>query len=45
MTQREITEPQPVPRCAKGHHARYMLDMRRQSAGVGRSIERRCSQT
>lgn len=45
MTQREITEPQPVPRCARGHHARHMLDMRRQSAGGGHFIECRCCQT
>lgn len=45
MTQREITEVQPVPRCAKGHHARHMLDMRRQSAGGGHFIECRCCQT
>ena len=34
MIQREITEPQPVPRCAKGHRARYMLDMRRHCEGA-----------
>ena len=45
MTQREVTEAQPVPRCARGHHARHMLDMRRQSAGGGHFIECRCCQT
>lgn len=28
MTQREVTEAQPVPRCARGHHARHMLNTR-----------------
>ena len=45
MTQREVTEAQPVPRCARGHHARHMLDMRRPSAGGGHFIECRCCQT
>lgn len=45
MTQCEVTEAQPVPRCAKGHHARHMLDMRRQSAEGGHFIECRCCQT
>ncbi len=34
MTQREVTEAQPVPRFAKGHHARHMPDLRRQSAAA-----------
>jgi len=45
MTQREVTEFHPLPRCAKGHHARHMLDLRRQSAGGGHFIECRCCQT
>ena len=45
MTQREVTEAQPVPRCARGHHARHMLDMRRPSAGGGHFIECRCCHT
>lgn len=45
MTRREITETQPVPRCAKGHHSRHMVDLRRQSAGGGHYIECRCCQT
>lgn len=45
MTQREVTEALPVPRCARGHHARHMLDMRRPSAGGGHFIECRCCQT
>lgn len=45
MTQREVTEAQPVPRCPRGHYARHMLDMRRQSAGGGHFIECRGCQT
>lgn len=45
MTQREVTEAQPVPRCARGHHARHILDMRRPGAGGGHFIECRCCQT
>lgn len=39
MTQREVTEPQPVPRCARGHHARHMLDMLRHGVGGEHSFD------
>lgn len=45
MTQRHITHTEPLPRCANGHSARLMLDMRGQSAGGGHFVECCCRHT
>ena len=45
MTQKHITPPAPLPRCAAGHSARLMLDMRGSSAGGGHFVECCCRHT
>lgn len=45
MTQKHITSPAPLPRCAAGHSARLMLDMRGPSAGGGHFVECCCRHT
>ena len=45
MTQKHITPPAPLPRCAAGHSARLMLDMRGPSAGGGHFVECCCRHT
>ncbi|WP_083491105.1 hypothetical protein [Stenotrophomonas terrae] len=43
--QRMISEPTPIIPCSKGHAARHMLDLRRESAGGGHSVECACTST
>ncbi|HYG07714.1 MAG TPA: hypothetical protein VD865_15080 [Stenotrophomonas sp.] len=43
MSQRQISDDQPLPRCQNGHSARHMLDVRRVSAGGGHFVECACS--
>lgn len=45
MTQRHITHTDPLPRCAEGHSARLILDMRGPSAGGGHFVECCCRHT
>lgn len=45
MTQRHITHTETLPRCAAGHSARLMLDMRGPSAGGGHFVECCCRHT
>lgn len=45
MTQRHITHTEPLPRCADGHSARLILDMRGPSAGGGHFVECCCRHT
>lgn len=45
MTQRQITHPEPIPACPKGHPARLIHDQRRPAAGGGYFVECRCCAT
>lgn len=45
MTQQQKAPPRALPACAAGHKARYVHDLRRESAGGGHLIECRCSTT
>ena len=45
MTQKQITPPAPLRRCAAGHGARLMLDMRGPAAGGGHFVECCCRHT
>lgn len=45
MTQKHITSPAPLRRCAAGHSARLMLDMRSPAAGGGHFVECCCRYT
>lgn len=45
MTQKHITPAAPLPRCAAGHSARLILDMRGPSAGGGHFVECCCRHT
>lgn len=42
MTQRQISHPDPIPACPKGHAARLIHDQRRYTAGGGFFVECRC---
>lgn len=43
--QRMINHPEPLPRCAAGHAARHMNDLRALHCGGGHFIECACSHT
>ncbi|WP_312328359.1 hypothetical protein [Stenotrophomonas sp.] len=45
MTQRHISHPEGLPRCAAGHSARHIHDHRGLAAGGGHFIECLCQQT
>lgn len=45
MTQRQISHPDPIPACPKGHPARLIHDQRRYTAGGGYFVECRCCAT
>lgn len=45
MTQQQKAPPRALPACSVGHPARYIHDLRRESAGGGHLIECRCSTT
>lgn len=45
MTQRQISHPEPIPACPKGHPARLIHDQRRTAAGGGYFVECRCCAT
>ncbi|WP_313422181.1 hypothetical protein [Stenotrophomonas rhizophila] len=45
MTQRHLSHPDWVPRCATGHSARYTHDLRGTAAGGGYFAKCRCKAT
>ncbi|WP_102945709.1 hypothetical protein [Stenotrophomonas sp. VV52] len=45
MTQRHISHPEGLPRCAAGHSARHIHDLRGAAAGGGHFIECQCQAT
>lgn len=45
MTQRHISHPEGLPKCADGHRARHMFDGRSASSGGGHFVECRCKAT
>lgn len=45
MTQRHISHPEGLPRCAAGHSARHIHDLRGIAAGGGHLVECRCRAT
>lgn len=45
MTQRHISHPEGLPRCAAGHSARHIQDQRGLAAGGGHFIECQCQAT
>lgn len=45
MTQRHISQPEPLPDCAAGHSARHIHDLRGLAAGGGHFVECRCRAT
>ncbi len=45
MTQRHISHPEGLPKCAAGHSARHIHDLRGLAAGGGHLVECRCRAT
>lgn len=45
MTQRHISHPEGLPKCAAGHSARHIHDLRGLTAGGGHLVECRCRAT
>lgn len=45
MTQRHISHPEGLPKCADGHRARHIFDGRSSGSGGGHFVECRCKAT